>query len=66
MALTRADRERVSDSRLKIRSASGKLSDVDRPQENIPDFEEIQRCLENVERSLDGALRENELDDGGR
>jgi hypothetical protein len=55
VALTRAERERVSDSRLKLQSAADSLSNVD-PQE-IPNFEDIQECLENADKSLSGALR---------
>jgi len=55
MSLTRVERERVSDSRLKIQSVAESLAQVDPGK--IPDFEEIQDCLEEAEKSLTGALR---------
>jgi hypothetical protein len=55
MALTRVEKERLKDSRLKIQSVSDSLHQVD--PEKIPDIEEIQDCLEEAEKSLDGALR---------
>ena len=55
MALTRVERERITDSRLKIQSVADSLSHVD--HRKIPDFEEIRDCLEDADRSLSGALR---------
>jgi hypothetical protein len=55
MALTRVEKERISDSRLKIQSAVEILSEV--PSEKIPSFDEIQSCLESAERNLNKALR---------
>jgi hypothetical protein len=55
MALTKAEKERLTDSQLKLQSVSHSLKDVDRGK--IPDFEEIERCLEDAEKSLTGALR---------
>ena len=55
MALTRVEKERINDSRLKIQSAAQTLSEVD--AEKIPDYDEIQSCLESAGKSLDGALR---------
>jgi hypothetical protein len=55
MALTRLEKERISDSRLKIQSVSSSLQQVDR--EKIPNLDEIQECLEGAEQSLKGALR---------
>jgi hypothetical protein len=55
MALTRVERERVSDSRLKIQSAADTLKDVD--PEKIPNYEEIQSCLATADKYLDGVLR---------
>ncbi|HJT86781.1 MAG TPA: hypothetical protein VJ732_02970 [Bryobacteraceae bacterium] len=56
MALTRTEKERIKDSRLKIQSASHTLSQVD--AEKIPDYEEIQSCLETADKTLGGALRD--------
>ena len=55
MALTRTERERIADSRLKIRSVAHSLDQVD--PRKIPNFEEIQDCLEGAEHSLKGALK---------
>ena len=60
MALTRVERERVNDSRLKIRSVAESLRAVD-PDE-IPEFEEIEACLEDAEKNLDQALRAAEAE----
>jgi hypothetical protein len=55
MALTRVEKERVSDSRLKIQSVNNSLKHVD--PKKVPHFAEIQECLEEAEESLGGALR---------
>jgi hypothetical protein len=55
MALTQVERERITDSRLKIRSVADSLNHVD--PKKVPDFDEIQECLEDAEKSLGGALR---------
>ncbi len=55
MALTRVEREQINDSRLKIQSAVNTLSQVD--PEKIPDYDEIQSCLENADKTLGGTLR---------
>jgi len=55
MALTRLERERITDSRLKLRSAANTLHDID--PEKVPDFDEIQDCLDDAEKSLASALR---------
>jgi len=55
MSLTRAEKERISDSRLKIRAAADSLSQVD--PEKLPDFQSVQHCLDDVEKSLGAALR---------
>jgi|HubBroStandDraft_5_1064220.scaffolds.fasta_scaffold987662_2 hypothetical protein len=55
MALTRLERERISDSRLKLQSAANSLSQIDPGK--VPEFNDIQDCLEDAERSLAGALR---------
>jgi hypothetical protein len=55
MALTRLERERITDSRLKLQSATHTLKNID--PDKVPDFDEIQECLEDAEKSLGGALR---------
>jgi hypothetical protein len=55
MPLTRAEKERIADSRLKIQSVAQSLNHVD--PEKVPNFEAIQECLEDAEESLQGALR---------
>ena len=52
--LTREDQERLNDSRLKLQTVSQTLDQMD-PQK-IPDYDEIQCCLESAERSLFEAL----------
>ena len=58
MTLSRVERERISDSRLKLQVVKRSLHQVD--PKKVPDFEDIQECLEDAEESLDGALREGE------
>ena len=55
MPLTRVERERVADSRLKIQAAASSLAQVD--PRHVPDFEGIQECLHTVEKGLRGALQ---------
>lgn len=57
MALTRAEKERVTDSRLKIQSVAHSLNHVD--PSKVPNFEEIQECLEDADESLQGALKQS-------
>jgi hypothetical protein len=54
MALTKAERERVSDSMMKIQSAAQSLRKVN--PSDIPEFEEIESCLEDADRNLRSAL----------
>jgi hypothetical protein len=61
MALTRLERERITDSRLKIQSVTNALNEVDRKK--IRDFEEIQECLDDADESLRSALRSSEESD---
>jgi hypothetical protein len=58
MALNRAERERIADNRMKIRSAANSLSHID--PSKINDFEAIQECLENADRNLTGALESSD------
>src|SRR5690242_13240564 len=55
MALSRSERERVTDSRFKLKSVSNSLSQIDPAK--VPDIEGIQECLENAEQSLKEALQ---------
>jgi len=55
MRLTRLEKERLSDSRLKLQSVADSLKHVDPTK--VHDFEEIQDCLEAAEKNLRGALR---------
>ncbi|SPF48761.1 hypothetical protein SBA4_3960005 [Candidatus Sulfopaludibacter sp. SbA4] len=55
MTLTRLERERITDSRLKIQAVANSLKDVD--PKKVPDFQEIQDCLKDADKSLGGALR---------
>jgi hypothetical protein len=55
MALTRVEKERLTDSRLKVQSITNSLKHIDPGK--LRDFEEIQECLEDTERSLEEALR---------
>jgi hypothetical protein len=55
MALTRAERERITDSRLKVQSVANSLKRVD--PKKIPNFEEIEECLQGADKSLEKALQ---------
>jgi len=54
MSLTRADKERISDSRMKIRSINAALTQIDPAK--VLNLTEIQECLEDAEESLKGTL----------
>jgi hypothetical protein len=60
VALTRLEKERITDSRLKLQSAARTLSHMD--PKKVPDFDEIQDCLEDADKSLGGALRSSKSD----
>ena len=55
MALTRTDKERISDSRLKVQTVADSLKHVD--PDKVPHFDEIEQCLEEAANSLGQALR---------
>jgi hypothetical protein len=55
MALTRTEKERIADSRLKIQSVADSLTHVD--PKKIRNFDEIQDCLEEADKNLTGALK---------
>jgi hypothetical protein len=58
MALTRVEKERIADSRLKIQSVAKSLKHVD--PSKVRNFEEIRDCLEAADQRLSGALRAGE------
>ena len=55
MALTRLEREKITDSVLKIQSARASLDQMDRSK--IPDFDAIKSCLKTADENLSQALR---------
>ena len=55
MAFTSVERERITDSQLKIQSVANSLNRVD--PKKLSALEEIQECLEDADRSLGAALR---------
>jgi hypothetical protein len=54
-ALTKVEKERLTDSQMKIQSVSSSLKHID--PDKLPDFEEIRDCLEDADKSLGQALR---------
>ncbi|MGA2136441.1 MAG: hypothetical protein ABSH50_29475 [Bryobacteraceae bacterium] len=54
MSLTRVEKERISDSRMKIQSIANSLKHVD--PKKIERFAEIQDCLDGAEQSFKNAL----------
>ena len=61
MALTRAERERITDSRHMVQTVTHTLKDVD--PKKIPHLGEIEDCLEDADKSLAKALRPSAQDD---
>ena len=55
MALKRAEKEQITDSRLKLQSVTNTLKRVN-PAE-IKDLEDIEDCLEDADKILGEALR---------
>ncbi len=55
MPLTKVEREKITDSMLKIQSATASLDNLD--ETKIQDFDEIQSCLQMVNKHLRLALR---------
>ena len=56
IALTPLEREKITDGMLKIQSALASLEDVD--ERKIPEFEELEDCLEDADKNLGQALRQ--------
>jgi hypothetical protein len=54
MKLTTVDRERITDSMLKIQSVRANLSELD--DSRIPNADEVESCLETADASLKEAL----------
>ena len=54
MRLTTVERERMTDSMLKIQSVKASLDEID--NEKIPNAEELDHCLETANQSLKQAL----------
>ena len=50
MQLTRAEKERIADSRLKLQAVSRSLKGVD--PNKVPDYQDIEECLQDAEKSL--------------
>ena len=55
MPLTRVEREKITDSVLKIQSAQASLERIDKTK--VPEMDEIQSCLKTADRNLSLALR---------
>ena len=55
MALKRVEKERITDSLIKLRSVSSTLKGINR--EEIPALEGVGECLEDVDKILLAALR---------
>jgi hypothetical protein len=55
MALNKVKRERITDSLLKLQSASSALRGVD--PGDVPDLEDVQDCLKDADKILGAALR---------
>ena len=55
MKLSNAEREKLTDSMLKIQSATASLDTLD--ETKVQDIEEIQSCLQMADKNLRMALR---------
>jgi hypothetical protein len=55
MPLTRLEREKITDSVLKIQSARASLDRMD--DTKIPEFDSIMSCLKTADENLSQALR---------
>lgn len=55
MNLTKVEKERISDSRMKLQSIATSLDHID--PDKVAGFEDIQECLDEAEKTLSGALR---------
>jgi hypothetical protein len=57
MGLSRVEREKITDTVLKIQSASSTLEEFD--DTKIPEVEGVQNCLKDADKTLRTALRVN-------
>ena len=64
MSLTRVERERITDGRLKIQAVADSLKHVDPAK--VPDFKEIEECLDSADRNFGKALRSSDSLGGAR
>ena len=55
MELTKEERARITDSKHKLQSVADSLSHIN--PRKIPNFDEIEECLDNADESLKGALK---------
>jgi hypothetical protein len=55
MGLTKVEKERISDSRMKLQSISISLDQID--PDRVPGLDDIQECLGEAEKALSVALR---------
>ena len=55
VALKRVERERISDSLMKLQAVSNSLNRVD--PSKVPDLGDIKECLEDADKILGRALR---------
>ena len=56
MTLTKVEREKITDGMLKIQSARASLEDVD--PNKIPEMEDLEDCLEDADKNLKRALKQ--------
>ena len=55
MELTRVEKERISDSRMKIQAVAASLKHV--APEKLHDLEQMQECLDEADKNLSDALK---------
>ena len=56
MALTKVERERITDSVLKLQSVRASLENMD--DSKIPCFKSVETCLKDADKNLRAALRQ--------
>ena len=57
MELTPLEREKITDGMLKIQSAMASLEEVN--PDKIPEFADLEDCLEDADKNLGTALRQS-------